>query len=168
MKRLVSCAAFIALAACSQPGSDADNSSVKDRSGELIPTPADNDLASGQGSEAPYPGPIPKPISVGGNGPSMDACGTYAEVSNLDIDGHSYLSVRDAPSIATKERARLKAGRGVQVCETENGWSGIIYRDEGDDATDCGTGTPVATEQNYTGPCRQGWVDSRYLEMIAG
>ena len=108
------------------------------------------------------------PILIGGDGPQMDACGTLAKVANLGTDGVDYVSVRDAPSTAVKERERLKAGRGVQVCATEGGWSGIVYRDEGDDAIDCGTGTPVATAQPYTGPCRQGWVESDYLEMVAG
>ena len=113
-----------------------------------------------------YPGPIPKPVLVGQAGRKMDACGTFAVIANVEPQG--YASVRDAPSDAVKERERLEAGHGVQVCGSEEGWSGIVYRDEGDNATDCGVGTPVEETQAYTGPCRSGWIEAEYLEMIAG
>ena len=162
MKSMFATAALVLLGACSQSAQD---DAPAETTASATPTAAEAPAAS---TTAAYDGPIPMPIKVGGDGPEMDACGTYAEVANLDPARDDYASVRDAPSAETKERDRLGEGRGVQVCATENGWRGIVYRDEGDEATDCGTGTPVATAQNYTGPCRQGWVDSRYLEMVAG
>ena len=162
MKNLFATAALVALGACSQSARD---EAPAEATASTTPAAAEAPAAA---TTAAYDGPIPMPIRVGGNGPDMDACGTYAEVANLNLAGDNYASVRDAPSTETKERDRLGEKRGVQVCATEDGWSGIVYRDEGDEATDCGTGTPIATEQNYTGPCRQGWVDSRYLEMVAG
>ena len=115
-----------------------------------------------------YTGPIPMPILIGSDGPDMDACGAYAQVANLNRRGDNYLSVRDAPNVTTKERDRLAPGQGVTVCASKNGWSGVVYAKTDDEEQDCGTSSPVASVQPYRGPCRQGWVSSRYLEMIAG
>ena len=131
---------------------DSDSATV-----EPVPTPTD--------PAAAYEGPIPQPIMVGSDGPDMDACGTLGEVANLDPAGDNYLSVRDAPSTLTKERDRLDPGQRVTVCDSADGWVGIVYSkiDE-----NCGVSSPVATEERYLGPCAQGWVDERFVEMIAG
>ena len=131
---------------------DSDSATV-----EPVPTPTD--------PAAVYEGPIPQPIMVGSDGPDMDACGTLGEVANLDPNGDNYLSVRDAPSTLTKERDRLDPGQRVTVCDSADGWVGIVYSkiDE-----NCGVSSPVATEERYLGPCAQGWVDERFVEMIAG
>jgi hypothetical protein len=33
---------------------------------------------------------------------------------------------------------------------------------------DCGTGAPVANRRAYEGPCRSGWVDENFLELVGG
>ena len=162
MKNLFAVAALVALGACSQLAQD---EAPGEATASATPATPENSTTA---ATAAYDGPIPMPIRVGGDGPEIDACGTYAEVANLDPAGDNYLSVRDAPSTETKERDRLDAGQGVEVCAIDDGWSGIVYAKEGDEEQDCGTGSPVPEKRNYTGPCRQGWVDSRYLEMIAG
>ena len=161
MKDLFAVAAFVALGACSQSAQDEAPAEATASATPATPESSTN------ATTATYDGPIPMPIRVGGDGQEMDACGTYAEVANLDPAGDNYASVRDAPSTETKERDRLVAGQGVAVCAMEDGWSGIVYAKDGDEEQDCGTGSPVREERNYTGPCRQGWVASRYLEMIA-
>jgi len=118
--------------------------------------------------EDDYSGPIPLPIKIGGDGPEMDACGTYAQVVDFDASGEDIPYVHDAPSAATKARDKLSSGQGVKVCETQNDFSGIVYAGENQSNADCNTDSPLAAEQNYTGPCRSGWVDSRFLQMTAG
>lgn len=103
------------------------------------------------------------PVRIGLDGPDMDACGTYAQTTAYA--GDIYVGVHDAPSWDTKERDRLEPGQGVAVCDKVDMWAGVIYSKTGED---CGTGSPVATEQPYRGPCAQGWVDERFVEMIAG
>lgn len=120
------------------------------------------------GSDMAYEGPIPMPIMVGNNGPETDGCGTLAKVASLDGQNVDYLSVRDAPSGSTKERDRLNPGRQVAVCAIKGEWSGVVYAEPGDDTQDCGVASPVATEEPYRGPCRQGWVVTQYLEVVAG
>ena len=48
-----------------------------------------------------YSGPIPLPIKIGGDGPELDACGTYAQVVDFDASGKDVPYVHDAPSAAT-------------------------------------------------------------------
>lgn len=161
--KLIILTAILALSACSgqERTYETDETvTTRDFEGE----PGDPLPKSPTQTEA-YDGPIPRPIMVGSDGPQMDACGTYAEVANLDPQGDNYLSVRDAPSTATKERDRLDPGQGVSVCDSTDGWVGIVYSKTGED---CGTGSPVDAEQPYPGTCAQGWVDERFVEMIAG
>ena len=150
--------ALCMLAACSQPQEEN--------------APADTDpIAAPAETAAPaeeaYDGPIPKPIRIGGDGPDFDACGTFAEVAEYDADGEDKPYVHDAPSTSTKSRDILAAGQGVQICASENGMSGIVYPGEDQTVADCGTASPAATEENYIGPCRSGWVEKRFLETIA-
>ena len=164
MRFLICTAGAIALAACSQ-GSDEPATPVAEPSATATAASADIDPRT---VNPDYTGPIPLPIKVGGDGPDMDACGTYAEVVAYDASGEDLPYVHDAPSASTKARDKLNSGQGVQVCATQNGFSGIVYPRKDQDPTDCGTGSPVATEQNYTGPCLAGWVDTRFLKMVAG
>jgi hypothetical protein len=163
--RIVTCTVgALALAACAQ-GSDEpitpDNEVSETASASTAPVDP-------RTTEDDYSGPIPPPIKVGGDGPEMDACGTYAEVVEFDASGEDIPYVHDAPSAATKARDKLSTGQGVKVCETQNGFSGIVYTGESRSNADCNTDSPLATEQNYTGPCLSGWVDSRFLQLIAG
>ena len=159
MKLAIPIFALCTLSACSQPQEDSAETEAP-----AVEIPA----ATPSASAAAYDGPIPLPITVGGDGPGMDACGTFAEVGDLSGTEDGFLYVHDAPSDETKARHRFSQGQGVVVCSTQNGFSGIVYPGEGQTLSDCGTGSPVATEQNYTGPCLAGWVESRYLDMVAG
>lgn len=150
---------LFALSACAQPQGEDDTAEMP-----VSETPA----ATATTAEAAYDGPIPMPIRIGRDGPDFDACASYAEVGMLESAEDGVLYVHDAPSASTKSRDKLTPGQGVQVCDSADGWSGIVYPGEGQTAGDCGTGTPAATEETYIGPCRSGWVESGYLEMIAG
>ena len=114
-----------------------------------------------------YDGPIPRPITVGGQGTDADSCGVIAEVAKLEQGEDGYLSVRDAPNSEVKERDRLDTGQIVQICTASGGWSGVVYATAEDDPADCET-AGIAEERNYTGPCSQGWVESRFLEPVSG
>ena len=130
--------------------------------------PTDDNAPSGDTASAGgYDGPIPMPIRIGTNGPDLDSCASYGEVTGLNPKGDNYLSVRDAPSAEVKERDRLDPGQGVHICAESNGWYGVVY-DKGDEMRDCGTDSPVPTPRNYSGPCAQGWVSKKFVTIIAG
>lgn len=148
------------LASCSQADDEASAGSDVAKAPEVLATEAPPAMT--------YDGPIPMPIRVGGDGQQADACTAAAQVANLDRENSTYASVRDAPSDETKERDRLDAGQIVTVCASEGDWTGVVYSKNGEPEQDCGLSTPLATEQNYIGPCSQGWAQSRYLTMLAG
>lgn len=159
MKYAFQTIALCMLAACSQP--QEENASADT---DPVAAPAETVAPD----EVAYDGPIPKPIRIGGDGPDFDACGTFAEVAEYDAESDDKPYVHDAPSTSTKSRDILAAGQGVQICVSESGMSGIVYPSEDQTVDDCGTASPAASEENYTGPCRSGWVEKRFLEMIAG
>lgn len=107
-----------------------------------------------------------RPVRVGLAGADLDACLSLAEVQGLDPNGDNFLTVRAAPVREARSLDRLGPGQQVWVCEEASGWSGIVYatRRNGD----CHVGSPVPRPRPYAGPCRQGWVASRYLVTIAG
>jgi hypothetical protein len=76
----------------------------------------------------------------------------------------SFLSVRTAPKAGAKELDRLKPGAKVELCEARKGFWGIVYGGEP------GTCVPeiVKKAYSYTGPCRSGWVASKFVESVAG
>lgn len=157
--RLIALGSAVLLAACSQqPAAEqAAETQVLDIAAEdALQTPP----------TIAYDGPIPRPITVGGQGADADSCAMVAEVANLDQGEDGYLSVRDAPNTSVKERDRLDAAQIVQVCASSPGWSGVVYATAEDGPADCET-AGIAEERNYTGPCSQGWVESRFLETIS-
>lgn len=107
-------------------------------------------------------------VRIGLDGPGFDACGGYGEVTDLFPDGELPRPVRAAPEGDAKVIDRLAKGAGVQMCDHQNGFTGIVYAPADDAVIDCGTGSPVAEEQDYDGPCRSGWVAEEYITLLAG
>lgn len=168
-------AGALALAACQEAPADGTSetpapreTSSRSPTGIAVPAePAPSATPTAPGApKLGYAGPIPTPVRIGIDGPQYDACASYGEVTGLNPRGDNYLSVRDAPSAETKERDRIEPGQGLAICAQENGWYGVIY--SRDDEEDCGTGSPVETPRNYTGPCRQGWVSKKFVTILAG
>ena len=109
-----------------------------------------------------------RPVRVGFDGPEVDACGSYGVIEGLNPDGDNFLSVRSAPNLDAEELDRLSTGTGVSLCESVDGWLGIVYEGSGTPGMQCGTGSPVSAVQNYSGPCRSGWVSERFVDLVAG
>lgn len=150
----------LSLAACERAPADGTAE-------EPAPKVATDGPASTETEAAPYDGPIPKPIRVGLKGPNMDSCASYGEVYDLESGGETYLSVRDAPSTQVKERDRLDPGQGVHICSEDGDWFGVVYN-KGDESKDCQVDETLDTPRNYTGPCAQGWVEAKYVNVTAG
>ena len=148
----------LSLAACERAPADGSAEEPAPEANTEVATPAE---------AAPYDGPIPKPIRVGLSGPNLDSCASYGEVYDLESGGETYLSVRDAPSTQVKERDRLDPGQGVHICSEDGDWFGVVY-DKGDEGKDCQVDETLDTPRNYTGPCAQGWVEAKYVNVTAG
>lgn len=154
---------FAALAGCSQ---SAETESSDAESGEF----AESSAPSEPTMVAPEPsfGVDARPVRIGLDGPDFDACGSYGQITGLKPDGDNYLSVRAAPTTQARELDRLGTGTGISLCDSANGWIGIVYEGSGAGGGACGVGSPVPSERDYNGPCRSGWVSERFVEVIAG
>ena len=102
-------------------------------------------------------------VLVGGDG-DADACGSLYRVNIRELPGN-FLAVRAAPTLGAAILDRLEAGTAVFACEQEGDWLGVVY---GSGVEECGVAQPIPTRGPYSGPCRSGWVYSRYLGGQAG
>ena len=115
------------------------------------------------------PAKIDVPILLGGS-EDVDACEGGGVIVGLNPRGDGFLSVRSGPAGKYSELDRLYNGNIVHICGYRGAWMAVIYPADGTPAngTNCGTGRPWPTRQAYTGPCKYGWVSSRYVKGIAG
>jgi hypothetical protein len=109
------------------------------------------------------------PIMLGGTA-DEDACSGGGVIVGLDPRGDGFLSVRGGPGGNYAELDRLHNGNIVYICGARGAWYPIIYPADHSaaDGTNCGVATPWPTRQAYTGPCKFGWVFSKYVKGIAG
>jgi predicted aspartyl protease len=108
---------------------------------------------------------IDVPIVLGGE-KSSNACGDAGEIIGLDPQGDGFLSVRSGPGDPQfREIDRLFNGNKVYICANNGPWLGAIYNDRHDLDSSCGVSNPWRTRQPYTGPCRYGWIYSKYVRI---
>lgn len=100
------------------------------------------------------------PVMTGGDA-NLDACGSLGVVSGPS----SGIPVRTGPSPRFASIEKLIPGRQVWLCDRKGAWTGVVYGKEGDD---CGVATPAKTRRPYQGACASGWVQSKYIELVAG
>ena len=106
---------------------------------------------------------------IGLAGDDLDACLSVGQVTGLNPRGDNFLAVRAEPSAGAPEKDRFGPGREFWICDEAGDWLGVVYgSDPGDGPGDCEVGSPVASVRPYDGPCRWGWVHSRYVTVIAG
>jgi hypothetical protein len=59
---------------------------------------------------------------------------------------------------------RLYNGNAVHICSTRGSWTAVVHGD----GRDCGVSSPWPKRLAYTGPCKYGWISSRYVTVTAG
>lgn len=169
--RLVPCLALL-LAACSDSREVADelpNSSIAGAPREEV-------------SESRMDAPLDRPVTIGEDGPRLDACGALGVAGRLGDGGA--LELRAAPFRDARVVQALPPGTRMHVCtrSIDQRWLGVVVApapvppEPGDDSNimdpasplDCGVSTPVDSKRNYEGPCASGWVSSAYVQLIAG
>jgi hypothetical protein len=107
---------------------------------------------------------IDVPIMLGGNS-DEDACASAGVVAGLSPRGDGFLSVRSGPGGKYTEMDRVYNSNPVSICVSNGRWTAVVY---GGDGRDCGVGSPWPKRKAYTGPCKYGWVSSRYISVTAG
>ena len=126
-------------------------------------------------SESRMEAPLARPVTVGEDGPRMDACGVMGMVTR------GSLPLRAAPFDDARTTATLGEGDRMHVCtrSLDQRWLGVVLPprpltptapDNGAEAkdVDCGVTEPVDRKQSYDGPCISGWVSSARVRLIAG
>lgn len=116
--------------------------------------------------------PVARPVTIGEDGPRLDACGALGQVTRVGAGG---LSLRAAPFADAKELARLAEGQRSWICtrSLDQKWLGVVIQpppsaENAAPPPDCGVSSPVEQRQRYAGPCSSGWVASAYVSLIGG
>lgn len=109
----------------------------------------------------------PRPVLVALDS-ELGNCPVTGAVVGVNARRDNYLSVRAGPGVRERELDRLRSGTVVMICdETANGaWLGVVYNRSGN--RDCFIGQTSSQRRPYRGPCRSGWVSSRYIDVNAG
>lgn len=114
---------------------------------------------------------LARAVTIGEDGPRLDACGTLGQAVRVGAAG---LPIRSAPFDEAQEVGRLAEGGRAHVCtrSLDQKWLGVVVppvSPEGEGAPpDCGVTSPVERKQPYEGPCLSGWVSSASIRLIAG
>ena len=141
------------LAGCGEGEKVVDDSPAAQPPGERLGDP-DEDLSA-------------RPVLIGEGGPRFDACQALGRVQGLR---GGTLAVHNAPFDRAAEAGTLEEGARVFICtrSIDQQWLGVVIPGSGEDAPDCGVTSPVRTKRNYDGPCASGWVESNFVQLIAG
>lgn len=119
-------------------------------------------------SESRMDAPVARPVTIGEDGPRLDACGTMGQVARAGSVG---LALRAAPFDDSRALAQLPDGQRAWVCtrSIDQRWLGIVVPppvQEGAPPIDCGVSAPAQRKRAYDGPCASGWVASAYVRLI--
>ncbi len=112
--------------------------------------------------------PAEVPVRVGIH-EDLDACGSFAEVKGLNPQGDGFLAVRSGPGADYAMRDRLREGATFYVCgESADGrWMSVVYPRKGQTQEQCEVSSPKPGGA-YRGPCAYGWVNARWVNILAG
>ncbi|MDO7835853.1 hypothetical protein Q4610_12440 [Sphingobium sp. HBC34] len=123
-------------------------------------------------SETRLDSAIVRPVTIGEDGPQLDACGSLGQVMRVGPKG---LAVRAAPFAEAKALATLAEGERAFICTRsfDQKWLGVVVPpalagENASEAADCGVASPVERKQAYDGPCVSGWVANASVRLIAG
>ena len=105
-------------------------------------------------------------VRVGTVDEEIDSCPGLGRVTGLNPAGDNFLAVRAGPGTGYPIVDRLHTGDLLNLCERVADWEGVVYPPSGS-SSDCGVDTPLPL-QDYSGPCRSGWVFTRFVDVIAG
>lgn len=108
------------------------------------------------------------PVRVGIH-EDLDVCGSFAEVKGLNPQGDGFLAVRSGPGADYAMRDRLPEGATFHVCgESADGrWMSVVYPRKGQTQEQCDVSSPKPGVA-YRGPCAYGWVNARWVNILAG
>lgn len=77
-----------------------------------------------------------------------------------------FLAVRSTPAATGAQLDRLAQGFDVLVCDGKGDWVGIVYHASA--SFDRCNVDETKRPGPYVGPCRSGWVNKKFIRIIAG
>ena len=122
------------------------------------------------GSSSVFGQPMPRrvdvPVMVGAHA-DADACPSTGKVVGLNPRGDGFLSIQSGPGGKPyRQIDRVYNGMHLWICDQVGRWYAVVYSP--DNRLNCNVSSPWSVRQAYTGPCRYGWVHSRYVGKLAG
>ncbi len=106
---------------------------------------------------------------IGLEGPAHDACPGIGRINGFEPRKGDFLRVRAEASQAAAVTDKLKISALVWLCEADDGWQGIVYPgDEKQDLGDCKVSIALTKPEEYHGPCKYGWVEAKYVDLVTG
>jgi hypothetical protein len=102
-------------------------------------------------------------------GPESDACPGLGRIAKFAPKKGDFMRIyRDAHN-GGRAKDKLALSSLVWLCEADEGWQGIVYPSgDNQDLGDCRVSSTVAKPEPYKGPCQYGWVEAKYIELVAG
>jgi hypothetical protein len=100
-------------------------------------------------------------ITIGGD-KHEPACQKRGAVA---VSAKGSLTVRKGPATSYGKIDALGNGRRVHFCDwsADETWVGVVYPDPS--GGDCGVDKPQKDAGPYTGACRQGWINAKYVTV---
>ena len=101
-------------------------------------------------------------ITIGGD-KKAPACARRGAIAGLSAKGT--LTVRRGPGTQYAKTDALGNGRRVSFCDwsADETWVGVVY--PAANGGDCGVDKPQKKAGPYTGTCRSGWINARWVRV---
>jgi hypothetical protein len=114
------------------------------------------------GNDGAMPAADAVAITIGGD-KKLPACQRKGAVANLSAKGT--LTVRKGPATTYAKIDALGNGRRVYFCDwsADETWVGVVY--PGATGGDCGVDQPQKEAGPYTGTCKSGWINAKYVRV---
>lgn len=105
---------------------------------------------------------------VGLEGAESDACPGIGRVNGLEPRKGWQLRVRSEANDGAEVTDELPVSTLVWLCESDEDWQGIVYPSgQFQELGDCRVSSALPRPEPYGGPCQFGWVEAKYVELVA-
>ncbi len=106
---------------------------------------------------------------VGLQGAQTDACPGIGRLALFAPKKGDFLRVYPDANDVGPIKDKLPLSTLVWLCEADEDWQGIVYpMSMNQDLGDCRVSSTLAKPEPYDGPCQFGWVEAKYIELVAG
>ncbi len=106
---------------------------------------------------------------VGLQGPETDACPGIGRIALFEPKKGDFMRIYTDAGEGASVKDKIDLSTLVWLCEADEGWQGIVYPSgRFEELGDCRVSSPKSEPEPYSGPCRYGWVEAKYIELTAG